>query len=233
MMIVVVSKYLGWELQKKPTYCCEPFSWFSWRKIWFHYPPLITFQMNCNVAWNKIDFKLRSPSYNDLGQAVIFPNWHWYQQPWNNEEQRRLINGHGDSNLILLFCRLHHQAPSSAHYQDREKVNHTASRMSLLKKARGRKVSASPLSGGRIPPRARSGFMWKAFFQTVKHSECWKKVSGGREYLFEIFDTKPGWRLHQAENSSAVLCWSEKYLLRFFKNCGHKSWYLPLLSNNL
>ena len=76
-------------------------SWFSWRKIWFHYPPLITFQMNCNVAWNKIDFKLRSPSYNDLGQAVIFPNWHWYQQPWNNEEQRRLINGHRE---ILTWC---------------------------------------------------------------------------------------------------------------------------------
>ena len=39
----------------------------------------------------KIDFKLRSPSfYNDLGQAVIFTNWHWYKQPWNNEEQWRL-----------------------------------------------------------------------------------------------------------------------------------------------
>ena len=78
----------------------EPFSWFSWRKIWFHYPPLIAFRMNCNVAWNKIDFKLRSPSYNDLGQAVIFPNWHWYQQPWNNKEQRRLIIGRE----ILTWC---------------------------------------------------------------------------------------------------------------------------------
>ena len=233
MMIIVVSKYQRCGSCKKN--CSEPFSWFSWRKIWFHYPPLITFQMNCNVAWNKIDFKLRSPSsYNDLGQVVIFPNWHWYQQPWNNEEQRRLINGQdGDSNLILLFYfRLHHPAPSSAHSRDKEKVNRTASRMSPLKKVRGRKASASPLLGEKIPRRAQSGFMWKAFFQTVKHSECWKKVSG--EYLFKIFDTKPGWRLlHQAENSSAVLCWSEKYLLRFFKNCGHKSWYLPLLSNNL
>ena len=207
-MITVVSKYIRDGSCKKN--CFEPFSWFSWRKIWFHYPPLITFQMNCNVAWNKIDFKLRSPSsYNDLGQAVIFPNWHWYQQPWNNEEQRRLINGHGDSNLILLFYfRLHHQAPSSAHYRDKEKVNHTASRMSPLKKALGRKVSASLLSGGRIPPKARSGFMWKAFFQTVKHSECWKKVSG--EYLFKIFDTKPGWRLAASSGEffrSFVLKW--------------------------
>lgn len=137
----------------------EPFSWFSWRKIWFHYPPLITFRMNCNVAWNKIDFKLRSPSYNDLGQAVIFPNWHWYQQPWNNEEQRRLINWEKDFNSMLLFYRLHHQAPSSAHCRDREKVNRTASKMWRLKRGRGRKVSASLSSGEKIPPKVQLGFM--------------------------------------------------------------------------
>ena len=137
----------------------KPFSWFSWRKIWFHYPPLITFQMNCNVAWNKIDFKLRSPFYNDLGQAVIFTNWHWYKQPWNNEEQRRL-NGR-EILTRLLFYRLHHShpAPSSAQCRDREKVSPTASKMWLLKKDQGRKVSVSLSSVEKIPPRVPSGFM--------------------------------------------------------------------------
>ena len=137
----------------------KPFSWFSWWKIWFHYPPLITFQMNCNVAWNKIDFKLRSPFYNDLGQAVIFTNWHWYKQPWNNEEQRRL-NGR-EILTRLLFYRLHHihPAPSSAHCRDREKVNPTASKMWRLKRDRGRKVSASLSSVEKILPRVPSGFM--------------------------------------------------------------------------
>ena len=51
VLMVIVSKIKIPGMEAKSEH--KPFSWFSWWKIWFHYPPLITFQMNCNVAWYK------------------------------------------------------------------------------------------------------------------------------------------------------------------------------------